>query len=295
MSSIKTAKSDKGFMFFVNTILILLCLIILYPLILVLSNSVSDPKAIIAGKVVLLPVGFSFESYSKIFQNESIMRGFLNSVQYTLIGTAINVLMTVMAAYPLSQKTMKGRKPLMLMITFTMFFSGGMIPTFLVVKKLGLMNTIGAMVLPGAISTYNFIITKTFFENSIPIELQEAAKFDGCSHFKFLLYIALPLSVTIIAIISMFYAVGHWNAYLTPLLYFSKSKFYPLQVVLRDILQSSEVADMTTTELVLSERFYEVERLKYATIVVASLPLIIVYPFIVKYFEKGVMVGALKG
>ncbi|MGN0745842.1 MAG: carbohydrate ABC transporter permease [Aristaeellaceae bacterium] len=295
MAHIKAARSDRGYMILVYGVLLLLCAIIIYPLILVVSNSVSDPKAVIAGKVVLFPVGFSMESYTKILQNDDIVRSFFNSVRYTVAGTALNVALTVMAAYPLSQKQLRGRKVFMLMATFTMFFSGGMIPTFLVVRKMKLMNTIGAMILPGAINTYNMIITKTFFENNIPQELQEAARFDGCSHVKFLIYIGLPLSVTIIAIISMFYAVGHWNAYLTPLLYFSKSELYPLQVVLRDILQSSQVADMTTTDVVLSERFYEIERLKYATIVVASLPLMIVYPFIVKYFEKGVMLGALKG
>lgn len=267
----------------------------LYPLILVVSCSVSDPQAIIKGDVTFFPVGFSMESYKKVFENKDIMQGFVNSVKYTVVGSAVNVALTILAAYPLSRKDLKGRNQLMMMITFTMFFSGGMIPSFLVVKELHLMNTMWAIILPGAISTYNLIITRTFFESNIPSELHEAAVLDGCSNFGFLIRIVLPLSMTIVVIITMFYAVGHWNAYMGPIMYFSKKDLYPLQVVLRDILQSNQVADMATSDTVLSSRFFEIERIKYATMVVASLPLVVVYPFIMKYFEKGVMIGAIKG
>lgn len=291
----RNINSDDMFTGVIIVLMGIVCVLMLYPLILTLSNSVSDPMAILNGDVKLFPVGFSFESYTKVFQNPDITRSFINSVVYTLVGTLVNVVLTVMAAYPLSRRDLKGRNLVMMVITFTMFFSGGMIPTFLVVKNLHLLNTMWAIILPGAISTYNLIITRTYFITNIPIEMQEAAMIDGCSNTKFLLKIVLPLSTTIIVIITMFYAVGHWNAYLAPIMYFSKKKMYPLQVVLREILQSSEAADMTNTETVLSTRFFEVERIKYATMVIASLPMILVYPFIMKYFQKGVMVGAIKG
>lgn len=298
MGSVKKHRYINSDTFFVGGIYILMfvvCVIMLYPLILVLSSSVSDPQAIIRGEVRLLPVEFSWESYVKVFQNEDIVRSFVNSVVYTLVGTTVNVVLTVLAAYPLSRKDLKGGTAMMMIITFTMFFSGGRIPTFLVVKDLHLMNTMWAIILPGAISTYNLIITRTYFATNIPKEMLDAAQVDGCSNTRFLLRIALPLSTSIIVIIAMFYAVGHWNAYLNPIMYFTKKEMYPLQVVLRDILQSAQAADMTNADTVLSTRFFEIERIKYATMVIASLPMVIIYPFIMKYFEKGVMLGAIKG
>ncbi len=288
--------SDTFFVAGIYAVMIILAVIMLYPLIIVLSCSVSNPRDILNGKVVLWPVGFSLESYEKVLQNKEIVSGFLNSVRYTIVGSAVNVALTILAAFPLSCKELKGRKFLMIAITFTMFFSGGMIPLYLVVRQLKLMNTMWAIILPGSISTYNLIITKTFIENNIPSELREAAVIDGCTNFKFLINVVLPLSMTIIVIITMFYAVSHWNAYMGPVMYFSRKSLYPLQVVLRSILQSNQVTDMTSNaDVVLSERFFEIERIKYATMVVASLPLVIAYPFIMKYFEKGVMLGALKG
>ncbi len=287
--------SDTVFTSAIYVLMFLIIIVMLYPLLIVLSSSVSDPQAILNGEVRLLPVGFSLESYGKVLENEDIVNGFFNSVKYTVVGSAVNVALTVLAAYPLSRRDLKGRNVLMKLITFTMFFSGGMVPSFLIVRELNLMNTMWALILPGAISTYNLIITRTFFENNIPGELQEAAVLDGCSNFRFLLSIVLPLSMTILVIITMFYAVGHWNTYLNAIMYFSKKELYPLQVVLRDILQSSQAADMAGTDTVMSTRFFEIERIKYATMVISSLPLVIVYPFIMKYFEKGVMVGALKG
>ncbi|HPY11257.1 MAG TPA: carbohydrate ABC transporter permease [Sphaerochaeta sp.] len=287
--------SDTFVLATINVLLVIICIVTLYPLIIVLSNSVSDPVAILEGRVRFLPVGFSLESYRKVLENKDIVRSFFNSLRYTLIGTFCNVVMTILAAYPLSRKDLVGRNVLMLGITFTMFFSGGMIPTFLVVRKLKMMNTMWAIIVPGVISTYNLIITRTFFQTNIPSELQDAALIDGCSNTKFLVQIVLPLSTTIIVIISMFYAVGHWNAYFGPILYFTRKAKYPLQVILRDIVMSAHAADMTASDAVLSTRFFEIERIKYATIIIASLPMIIVYPFVMKYFEKGVMMGAIKG
>lgn len=293
--TIKYVNSDTIFLGFIYIIMFLICIIMLYPLILTLSNSVSDPQSIVRGEVKLLPVGFSFESYEKVFENEDIIRGFINSVIYTVVGTIVNLIMTILAAYPLSRKDLVGKNVIMLFITFTMFFSGGMIPTFLVVRNLHLMNTMWAIILPGAINTYNMIIARTYFINNIPQELQDAAMIDGCSNTKFLIKVVLPISTTIIVILTMFYAVSHWNAYLNPLMYFSKKEMYPLQVIIRDILQSAQAADMTNADTVLSTRFFEIERIKYASIVIASLPMVIAYPFIMKYFQKGVMMGAIKG
>ena len=293
--AIKYVNSDTIFLGFIYVIMFLICIIMLYPLILTVSNSVSDPQSIVRGEVKLLPVGFSFESYEKVFENEDIIRGFINSVIYTVVGTIVNLIMTILAAYPLSRKDLVGKNVIMLFITFTMFFSGGMIPTFLVVRNLHLMNTMWAIILPGAINTYNMIIARTYFINNIPQELQDAAMIDGCSNTKFLIKVVLPISTTIIVILTMFYAVSHWNAYLNPLMYFSKKEMYPLQVIIRDILQSAQAADMTNADTVLSTRFFEIERIKYASIVIASLPMVIAYPFIMKYFQKGVMMGAIKG
>ena len=293
--AIKYVNSDTIFLGFIYIIMFLICIIMLYPLILTVSNSVSDPQSIVRGEVKLLPVGFSFESYEKVFENEDIIRGFINSVIYTVVGTIVNLIMTILAAYPLSRKDLVGKNVIMLFITFTMFFSGGMIPTFLVVRNLHLMNTMWAIILPGAINTYNMIIARTYFINNIPQELQDAAMIDGCSNTKFLIKVVLPISTTIIVILTMFYAVSHWNAYLNPLMYFSKKEMYPLQVIIRDILQSAQAADMTNADTVLSTRFFEIERIKYASIVIASLPMVIAYPFIMKYFQKGVMMGAIKG
>lgn len=293
--AIKYVNSDTIFLGFIYIIMFLICIIMLYPLILTVSNSVSDPQSIVRGEVKLLPVGFSFESYEKVFENEDIIRGFINSVIYTVVGTIVNLIMTILAAYPLSRKDLVGKNVIMLFITFTMFFSGGMIPTFLVVRNLHLMNTMWAIILPGAINTYNMIIARTYFINNIPQELQDAAMIDGCSNTKFLIKVVLPISTTIIVILTMFYAVSHWNAYLNPLMYFSQKEMYPLQVIIRDILQSAQAADMTNADTVLSTRFFEIERIKYASIVIASLPMVIAYPFIMKYFQKGVMMGAIKG
>ena len=293
--AIKYVNSDTIFLGFIYVIMFLICIIMLYPLILTVSNSVSDPQSIVRGEVKLLPVGFSFEFYEKVFENEDIIRGFINSVIYTVVGTIVNLIMTILAAYPLSRKDLVGKNVIMLFITFTMFFSGGMIPTFLVVRNLHLMNTMWAIILPGAINTYNMIIARTYFINNIPQELQDAAMIDGCSNTKFLIKVVLPISTTIIVILTMFYAVSHWNAYLNPLMYFSKKEMYPLQVIIRDILQSAQAADMTNADTVLSTRFFEIERIKYASIVIASLPMVIAYPFIMKYFQKGVMMGAIKG
>ena len=220
----------------------------------------------------------------------------MNSFYYAVLGTSINLVMTCLAAYPLSRKDLRGRNLIMGLFTFTMFFSGGLIPGFLLVSDLGMMNTVWAMVLPGAISVYNMILARTYFQSSIPVELLEASQIDGCNNTRFILKVVIPLSKPILAVLCLYYAVGHWNSYLNALLYLNDARRYPLQIVLRDILMLTQVdfSESLDTEFLLKQQ--EIATLmKYSLIIVASLPVLIAYPFVQKYFVKGVMIGSLKG
>ena len=285
--------SDRATLIVIYILLGLVGLVMLYPILLVISCSFSEPRSVMQGDVLLWPVDVTLRSYVNVLKHERIPQGFLNSVFYTLLGTAINMVLTVCAAYPLSRRDLVGRKFFMNIMLFTMFLSGGMIPLYLVVKDLHLLNTVWALVLPTAISTYNVIVMRSFFENSIPPEMYESAQIDGCGVLRYLLRILLPLSVPILTIITMFYAVEHWNGFYNALLYLSKRDMFPLQLVLREILQA---ASSTMTEAAgLTDQLYDVEGIKYATIVVSSLPMVIAYPFMQKYFQKGVMLGAIKG
>lgn len=294
-SHIPLSRSDTRFYSFVHFTLFLLVLLVLYPIILVISSSFSSPAAVYAGRVFLWPVDLSIEGYTAVFKNRHILSGFLNTVFYTFFGTLINLFMTTLAAYPLSRRSLPYRKPIMLLFMFTMFFSGGMVPNYILIMRLGLLNTRYSLLLPGAISIYNMILMRTFFEN-IPTELNEAAYIDGCSDIRYLLNIVLPLSKPIIAVLTLYYAVSHWNAYFNAMLYLTDQKLVPLQIVLRDILISnsinlSEIADEET----LRAKQGLSELLKYALIVISSLPVMVIYPFIQKYFVKGVMIGSIKG
>ncbi len=287
---------DKIFNVFITIITFLFTVACAYPLIYVLSASFSDPMDIFAGRVWLLPVNPNLKGYETIFAYKDIWVGYGNSVFYTVFGTLINVFMTVLAAYPLSRKDLKYQKPIIMMFTFTMLFNAGMIPNYLLIRDLGILNTRWALLLPGAISVYNMIIVRTFFRSNIPDELLESARLDGCSDFTFLLKIVLPLSGAVIAVISLYYAVGHWNQYFNAVLYLTDKKIYPLQVFLRNILLQTSINDVSAGSVANeTERTYLNELLKYSLIVVASAPLLAIYPFIQKYFVKGVMVGAVKG
>lgn len=281
----------------VNVLLMCLVLIIVvYPLWFVVIASVSDPSKVAGGEVLLLPSGFSLKAYKMVFRDSMVMTGYRNTIFYTVLGTCINLVMTVLAAYPLSRKDWVGRKLFTTLIMFTMFFSGGTIPTYLLMNDLGLVNTVWAMVLPGAVSVYNTIVMRTFFNNSIPLELQEAAMVDGCSNTRLLLQIVLPLSKAIIAVMVLFYGVGHWNAFFNALIYLTDSDRYPLQLVLRSILiQNTASQDMLGDVDTLGNRVMLAETLKYALIIVSTLPMMVLYPFLQKFFEKGVMIGAIKG
>jgi putative aldouronate transport system permease protein len=294
--AIKETRSDRIFNIVNYSLLSVLLIIVLYPLIFIVSASFSSPSAVVSGKVWLFPVDFSLEGYKAVFEHKLIVKGFMNSIFYTVVGTAINVILTILAAYPLARHDLYGKKVIMFLFVFTMLFNGGLIPNYLLVKDLGLLDTRWAMILPTALSIWNVIITRTYFQQTIPKELLESAQIDGCNDIKFLLKIVLPLSGPIISVISLFYAVGHWNQFFNALIYLKDPNLYPLQLVLRDILIQNEIdfSMMGNAEQIASLTGLR-ELLKYSIIVVATVPLLIVYPFVQKHFVKGVMIGSIKG
>lgn len=281
-----------------NTILLVIVLfMVAYPLYYVLVASFSDPYDVYAGKTFIFPSRFSLAGYKRIFMDSAIVTGYLNNILYTVVGTAISVILTLVAAYPLSKKTLPGRRWIMTFMIITMYFNGGLIPTYLVVRGMGLFNSIWALVLPCAISVYNIIITRTFFETSIPEALVEAANIDGSDHFRTFFTIVLPLSAPIIAVMVVFFAVGYWNDWFRALIYLSDSSKSPLQLVLRKILIQNQASTnmLTNMDANYAEKQRVTEMIKFSSIVVASVPMLIVYPFVQKYFSKGVMIGAVKG
>ncbi len=284
--------------YFINYVLLTIFLIIvLYPIIYIISCSFSSGDALMSGKVKLIPVDFTLQSYRAVFKYQSIWVGYRNSFIYAIIGTVISMVLTLLAAYPLSRDDFRGKKIFTVIILFTMMFSGGLIPSYLLIKALNLMDTMWAIVLPGAVSAYNVIVARTFFDNTIPKELQEAAEMDGCSDFKFFMRIVIPLSAPIIAVLSLWVIVGLWNSYFAPMIYLDSQEKYPLQLVLRRILLLSQI-NLNQTHIdpeVIRKNQYLGEMLKYGTIIVSTLPLMIVYPFVQKYFVKGVMIGSVKG
>ena len=294
--SIRAPREDQMFYWATGIILVLLSLTIVYPLIYIISASFSSAHAIITGKVVFFPVEVSLDGYKSVFTYKGIMRSYWNSFVYTIVGTSINVVVTMLAAYPLSRPNLPYRNGIMFLFSFTMLFSGGMIPSYLLLKDLHMLNTIWAMVIPGALSVYNMIITRTFIQSNIPEELREAAEIDGCSDTRYFFAIVLPLSKAVLAVITLYYVVGHWNSYFNAFLYLSNRDLYPLQILLREILVMNDVAyeQITDPELLLARQNLA-EQLKYALIIVSSLPVLIMYPFVQKFFVKGVMIGSLKG
>lgn len=292
----KLTRRDKVFNFVNISIVTLFFLAVLFPLIYVVSASFSDPNKVIQGRVWLWPVGFNLEGYKAVFDNPRVMSGYLNSFIIMVGGTAVNVVMTILAGYPLSRKDFPDRHLLMGLFVFTIMFSGGLIPTYILVKNLGLIDTRWALILPTAIGVWNAIIVRTYFQTTIPGDLLEAAQMEGCNEFHFLWKIVIPLSGPIIAVITLFYAVGHWNQFFQALLYLKDEAKYPLQIVLREILVENTITDMSSMDVesqLLRQRLREL--LKYSLIIVASAPLLMIYPFIQKYFVKGIMIGSLKG
>ncbi|MEI2396683.1 carbohydrate ABC transporter permease [Paenibacillus sp. FSL R10-2199] len=292
---IKAPADEKRFDVIVYLLAAIIIILVLYPLLFVVSASFSDPARVLNGEVWLLPKGVTLEAYSNILHNDKIWTGYRNTLIYTVVGTSVNIMMTLLAAYPLSRPDLPGRKLLMLIVTLTMFFSGGLIPSYLLVKNLGMVDTMWALIIPGAISTYNLIVMRTYFESSIPWELQEAAHIDGCSNWRLLITIILPLSKPIIAVMVLFYAVGHWNSFFNALIYIRSEDRYPLQLVLREILMISQAASVDGGNVGLEDKILLSESIKYAVIIVSSLPVLLMYPFVQKHFVKGVMIGSIKG
>ncbi|MEF7438453.1 carbohydrate ABC transporter permease [Paenibacillus lautus] len=295
--NIKRTPGEKLADIIILVLSILVTIVILYPLIFVLFASFSDPRQIWDKPLLLFPAGFNLDSYAKVFENSEIWSGYANTLLYALVGTAINIMMTVFGAYPLSRKRFYGKGLFTLLFAFTMFFSGGLIPLYLVNKELGLLNTMWALVLPGAISAYNMIIMRTYFQTRIPVELEESAYVDGCNDYHMLFRIVLPLSMPIIAVMILFYGVGHWNSYFDAMIYLTDRAKFPLQLILREILVQNDFKEMAGISVgaEYADQMMVKEGLKYAIVVLSALPLLLLYPLLSRFFEKGIMVGAIKG
>ncbi|WP_206438375.1 carbohydrate ABC transporter permease [Paenibacillus whitsoniae] len=292
----KESYGDRIFLLMTYVLIGLLVLIVLYPLLYVVNASFSDPKLVINGQIGLFPKGFNLEAYRRVFMNAEIWTGYRNTVLYTVIGTFVNITLTMMGAYPLSRRNFPWRRGMMIFITITMFFSSGIVPMYLLVKSLGMYNSMWALILPSAISVYNMIVARTFLETNINEQIYESAYMDGCSNIKSFFYIVLPLSAPIMAVLVLFYAVYHWNSYFEAMIYLKDRSLYPLQLFLREILvmNQSDNVMMDSIEMDTS-KFLVAEGVKYAVIIVSSGPILLLYPFLQKYFVKGMMIGALKG
>ena len=289
-----TRPTDHLFMTIVYAFCAIALIAILIPLIFVVAASFSSPDALLSAKVFLWPVDFTLRGYKMVFDHDLLPLSFWNSIVYTVVGTVINLVLTVLAAYPLSRKDLAVRNPIMMLFAFTMLFNGGMIPTYLLVRDLGMLDTMWAILLPTAISVWNLIITRTYFQTSIPQEILESASIDGCNDFQFLIRMVIPLSVPILAVNVLLYAVGHWNSYFNEMIYLSTNTKFPLQLILRDILLNDQSAGtMDVTEQL--ERQKTQYLLQYSSMVVGTVPLMLLYPAVQKYFIKGIMVGAVKG
>jgi multiple sugar transport system permease protein/putative aldouronate transport system permease protein len=298
VNKIRITGADRIYLAVVYTLLGLFVLSIIYPLVYVISASFSSPRALMTGRVFLLPVEPGLQGYTAVFSNPNILRSYLNTILYTSVGTAISVIVTLMGGFVLSRREYPFKMPVMIFFTITMFFSGGLIPTYLLINQLGLINTIWALVLPGAFSVWYGVIVRTFIQSTIPEELFEATSLDGGDYFDYLFKVIVPLSTPVLAVMALSFATGHWNSYFSAMIYLNDMDKYPLQIILRSILIENSVT-MTRTSMVnitdLMEKQYLAELLKYSLIIVSSVPLLVLYPFLQRFFIKGIMVGSLKG
>lgn len=292
---VRETTSDRIVRWIIYIILTGCAFLCLYPLYLILISSFSDPGAVAQGKVTIIPVDLTLDAYIEAFRTDDILIGYRNSLFYTIVGTVINMLLTIPAAYSLSHPKVRGRGIVMKLIVFTMYFSGGLIPSFILMRSLNLTNTVWAVLLTGAVSASNLIIARSFFMSGVPRELEEAAEIDGCNPLQTFVQIVLPLSKAMLSVILLYYAVARWNNYTSSLYYQpSADHLHSLQMVLRGIVQRANTAAIMDTEF--SEYYADiVSQLRYSVIVIASVPLLVIYPFIQKYFEKGVMLGSVKG
>lgn len=294
---IRKSRIDNAILIVNNAVMAVFLLVVLYPLWVVVVSSISEPSMVAAGKVWLWPVNLSLQGYQAVFDYELIMTGFYNSLVLMVVGTVITMAVTVLGAYPLSRRDLAGKKPIQFLFVFTMFFGGGLIPYFILIKDLKLLDSLWSLILPSTINVWNIILMRTYFHSNIPDEINNAAKIDGCDDFTFLLCIAVPLSTPIIAVLALFTAVGYWNSYFSALMFIDDTAKFPLQLVLRDILITNQTDPTTIGQDVLSLKNKQalIEALKYSVIVVSSLPLMVLYPFVQKFFVKGMIVGSLKG
>ena len=297
-----TTRGDKVFLTFVYFCIALVVLLCAYPLYLTVIASISDPYDVYSGKVNLIPSGFSIESYQLVFTNKAIWRGYGNSILYTVAGTLFNLFLTIPSAYALSKKRMYGRSFLTTVFLITMYFGGGMIPTYILYKNLHLIDTRWVLIIGGGVSVYNVIVTRTYFQNNIPETLFEAARIDGANEFLVFMKLVLPLSAPIIAVITLYYAVGHWGSYFSAMIYTYDQTLQPLQLVLRNILilnQTAYTDALASGDATLiadaARQAYLALTMKYSLVFIASAPMLVAYPFVQKHFVKGVMVGSLKG
>ncbi|MEK3885665.1 carbohydrate ABC transporter permease [Paenibacillus sp. PL2-23] len=296
MKNLARSRGDRLFDLFNILLFAFVSLIVIYPLYFMIIASFSDPQSINSGAVWLLPQDITFEGYSRILNDPNIWLGYRNSIFYTIVGTAINVALIIPAGYALSRRDLLGRNPIIIFIVFTMFFNGGLIPTYLVVKNLGMLDTIWALILPSAVGVYNLIICRTYFQSTIPDALYEAAAIDGSTNTGFFFRVVLPLSLPIIAVMVLFHVVMHWNSYFPALIYLKDEVKRPLQLILREILIISQQQDnMVVDSESIADQQRIAELVKYGVVIVASLPVLVLYPFLQKYFVKGVMIGSIKG
>ncbi|WP_029192179.1 carbohydrate ABC transporter permease [Paenibacillus harenae] len=290
----KVTSGERVFGVFNMLFLFLLSLTSLYPLIFVLFASFSDPAQLVQSRGILLfPKGFNLDAYRMVFMNPAIGTAYLNTMFYVLVGTTVNIILSSMAAYGLSRRDVMWKNGIMFMIVFTMFFEGGLIPAFLLVNDLGLLDTRWALIIPTAISAFNLIIMRTAFQ-AVPVELEESARLDGANDFRICWSVVIPLSLPVIAVMLLFYGVSHWNSWFSAMIYLQDRALFPLQLILRDILIANDTSRMMT-DISSSDQMPIGETIKYATIIVATVPILCVYPFLQKYFVKGVMIGAIKG
>lgn len=300
----KTKINNRIFDFIVYALLIFLAVLMLYPLIFVLSASFSDPKAVAGGEMLLFPIRPTLEGYKYLLQYEEIWAGYMNTIFYVFLGTILNLAATLPCAYAMSRNDLKGRKYLMIFFMVTMYFSGGMIPGYLNIKSLGLLDTRSVILINGLVSTFNLIVARTYFMTSIPWEIQEAAVIDGCNDFQIFNKIVFPLSKAITVVMALYYGVGRWNSYFTEMIYLKDRGKFPLQLFLREILTKSTFAKTAMADgmsfsaeqmMALIKQADTANMIKYGVIVISALPMLIVYPFLQKYFEQGVMIGSVKG
>lgn len=289
-------RSDRAFYAVIAIVIAILTIIVLYPIVYIVSASFSSSNAVAEGRVWLWPVEFSTEAYKAVFAYKDLWLGYKNTIFYVVVGTILNVSMEMICAYPLARKNLWGRNAISFFLTFTMLFGGGMIPNYLLVKELGMLDTPAALIIPGAMSVYNVIVARTFIQNNIPDELLEASRIDGCSDFKFFFKILLPLSKAIIAVLVLWHAVGHWNSYFSAFLYITDKQLYPLQIFLKEILVQSNISSDVVGDVAGALQMQNLKQLlKYAIIVVSTVPLFTFYPFVQKHFVKGVTIGSVKG